>query len=602
MKLQTKQYQIKDYIVLPLRINALLTTGALTLKLLAAMLPAMQVLVVAAFLDGILAGLKGDGNPVRIGGWFLGLLGMIVSKNLIETAWRLVRHRLSLCMEQELTLAVAEKQASLKYHYIEDSKTWELTERVVDGAAEKWMEGLEQIVGLLTYVIEAAGLFLVIAQRQWQAAIVTVLLLIPFFIISVKNGAEEYEAYEDASRHFRRAKYFRSILSGREAAEERYLFDYGKHINKLWNTEYESAVHVEKEANKLIFTRVTAGNVLAVFFGCAIMAALLASVAAGKMTAGIYISLVKGIWDFIDSISWNFAQLLMNFEKSRLYLKDFTAFAELEEEKGATNPVDFSVHTRVIREVEFRDVTFSYPGTKKPILSHFSAVLRGGTRYALVGANGAGKTTLIKLLTGLYREYEGEIRINGKELGQMKNEELRGYFAVVYQDFCRYAFTVEENIRLSEYGAAESTRNEERERQIFEQMSLDNLTAGLPEGMKTLLGKLNEHSVDLSGGQWQRIAIMRALVNDAPIHILDEPTASLDPVSEAALYELFYQVMQEQFVLLITHRLGAAKLADEILVLENGVLKERGTHEELLAENGIYAGMYEIQRGWYHES
>lgn len=601
MKLQSKQYHLKDYISLPLHVSAPLTIGALSLKLFAAMLPALQVLVVAAFLDGILAELKGEGNTAQISLWFLGLLGMIVLKNLTETAWRLVRHRLSLRMEQELTLAVVQKQASLKFCYIEDSKTWELTQRVVEGAAEKWMEGLEQMVGLLTYVVEAAGLFLVIAHRQWQAAVVTMILLIPFFVISVKNGAEEYEAYEDASKHFRRAKYLRRLLAGREAAEERYLFGYGSYVNELWNTEYKNAVHVEKEANKLIFTRVTTGNVLAVFFGCVIMAVLLVSVADGKMTAGIYISLIKGIWDFIDSISWNFAQLLMDFEKSRLYLKDFSAFSELKEEEGVTKPVDVSVHTEMIREVEFRDVSFVYSKTEKPVLNHFSAVLKGGKRYALVGVNGAGKTTLIKLLTGLYPEYEGEILINGRELRQMKSEELRGYFAVVYQDFCRYALTVEENIRLSEYGAAKKQRNKKREQEILEKMSLIEFADTLPQGMNTLLGKLDEQSIDLSGGQWQRIAIMRALINDAPIHILDEPTAALDPVSEAALYDLFYEVMQEHFVLLVTHRLGAARLADEILVLENGVLAECGTHEALLAQKGIYAGMYETQRGWYHE-
>ena len=289
--------------------------------------------------------------------------------------------------------------------------------------------------------------------------------------------------------------------------------------------------------------------------------------------------------------------------------------------------------------------------------------LEAGRHYAFVGKNGAGKTTIAKLLTGLYTEYEGEILVNGKELCQYPVSAVKAMFSVVYQDFAKYYIEMKDNIalgdvnrmsrkteatRVTEGKAAisaktEATRVTERKAAISAKTEATHVTerkavisvetevtrvaegkdaisveadppteekaarlAGLDEvigrlenGIDTPLGKILKGGQDLSGGQWQRVAIARSLVSCAPVKILDEPTSALDPVSESNLYHDFERLMEGKTTIFVSHRLGSTKLADEILVIDGGKIIERGTHDTLMAANGQYAEMFEAQREWY---
>lgn len=213
----------------------------------------------------------------------------------------------------------------------------------------------------------------------------------------------------------------------------------------------------------------------------------------------------------------------------------------------------------------------------------------------------------------------------------MEPGRLRAYFSVVYQDFARYEISVRDNLLCPFRGCpsegilregssqtgilrgggsqqgilreGSSQQEDAAERRLWEilcDLGMEDFIAALPQGLDTNLGRLEEGSEDLSGGQWQRLAIARSLASNAPIHILDEPTAALDPVNEAGIYSIFQKIMKRKFTIFITHRLGAARMADEILVLHGGKVAERGSHEELLKSNGIYADMFGVQRSWYH--
>ena len=261
-----------------------------------------------------------------------------------------------------------------------------------------------------------------------------------------------------------------------------------------------------------------------------------------------------------------------------------------------------------LKELEFRHVTFRYPGADTDILKDFSMKLESGRHYAVVGENGAGKTTLIKLLTGLYREYEGEILYNGVEMRTFPREEWFRIFSCVFQDFARYYLSVEENICLGmgnmDFEEAESPeRKQERTSRMesaAKQLDIHDSISNLKYGYATRLGKLDEDSVDLSGGQWQRVAMARALMNDAPLLLLDEPTAALDPISESRLYEEFGEISRNRTTVFISHRLGSIRLSDHIFLLKDGRVREEGSHEELMKLQGIYASMYETQQSWYN--
>lgn len=228
-------------------------------------------------------------------------------------------------------------------------------------------------------------------------------------------------------------------------------------------------------------------------------------------------------------------------------------------------------------------------------MKNFNLRLEKDLHYAFVGINGAGKTTVTKLLTGLYDNYEGEILLNGRELRTYSQAELKALFAVVYQDFAKYYIPLKDNIALGNV----LNFNDQEVQQVASIIGLDEEVKDLPMGYDTPLGKIIEGGVDLSGGQWQKVAIARALYNPAQIRILDEPTAALDPVAESNIYEMFGRISKGKSTIFITHRLGAAKLADQIIVIDDGQVKEQGTHDELLKLGGIYAEMFEDQRSWY---
>jgi len=210
-----------------------------------------------------------------------------------------------------------------------------------------------------------------------------------------------------------------------------------------------------------------------------------------------------------------------------------------------------------------------------------------------VGVNGAGKTTLTKLLTGLYGQYEGEILLNGRDLRSYSQSELKSLYSLAYQDFARYFVSLKDTIALG------WPDREARLDATIHQVGLDDAVTELPKGANTPLGKILDEGTDISGGQWQRVAIARALVSPAPVRILDEPTAALDPISESDIYHEFKRMSQGVTTLFISHRLGSTLLADRIFVIGEGRVLEQGDHEELMALHGLYAEMYEAQRSWY---
>jgi ATP-binding cassette subfamily B protein len=246
--------------------------------------------------------------------------------------------------------------------------------------------------------------------------------------------------------------------------------------------------------------------------------------------------------------------------------------------------------------IRFCQVQFTYPGGQRPAIEGIDLHIRPGERIALVGENGAGKSTLARLLLGLYRPTAGEILVEGADLQSIDPAAWRAQAAAVFQDYMRYTSSARENIG---YGHIERLGDDMAIVAAAQQSGASAVVAQLPQGYATLLGKEFEGGVDLSGGQWQTFAIARAYLRDAAVLVLDEPAAALDALAEQEVYRQFLSMSAGKTVLLISHRLGAARLADRILVLQRGRIAEAGTHAELLAAGGHYAQLYRLQAAWY---
>jgi ABC-type multidrug transport system fused ATPase/permease subunit len=246
--------------------------------------------------------------------------------------------------------------------------------------------------------------------------------------------------------------------------------------------------------------------------------------------------------------------------------------------------------------IEIKNLKFKYPNTDKYIINGLNLKIEDGKHYIFVGENGAGKSTIIKIITGLFDDYEGEILINNKNIKEYSKAQLKYIYSGVYQDFAKYNISIKDNIAIGNF---EEFDNIELIREKTKLLGIDDDFVKLKNGYNTMVGKLHDESVDLSGGQWQKVAMARALVSNASIQILDEPTSALDPISESTLYEEFEKISKGRTTIFISHRLGAVKIADYIYLIHNGVVEESGTHDELIKNNGMYTEMYNSQKEWY---
>jgi len=600
-----KKYTLLDY----LRILFLISPGMLITVMAEGIFlslePTLMAYSTAAFVDTATAAFQGKVGWSAILGPIIFVVAVIASNWTFREIFHFCWVRMRLRVTDQYMTALCEKKARLEYKHVENTESWDLIKRVCGGelaagdtkynAVEKIIDGYLSIHSLIIAITRVLGLLSVFVAYAWWTAIVVVALTIPITWLSTKSGKRSYGAEKSSQTDIRRVEYLGEVLRGRDYATERSLFGYSERLGENFAKHRQVAISNRTGASfkNMIDSNLSSIFALTIWFIIAI--ALLPSVGAGVVTLGMYIAMITSVTDMVHSVEMRLFHAVSNLTGSREYIKDLEAFVALSETPDATVPPAKEVPD--IREIEFRGVRFAYPGTETTILDGVDLKIQAGVRYAFVGANGAGKSTIIKLLTGLYPEYEGEILIDGKELRSYTTAEQKALFALVHQDFARYAISMEDNIAIGNVNAMEN--GTVRVLEAVEAVGLGNEAAKLPEGLATELGKLHEGGHDLSGGQWQRVAIARATVSDAPVVILDEPTAALDPLAESALYAEFGRISRGKTSVFISHRLGSTKLADVIYVLDKGKIAEAGSHDELMSAGGLYADMYEAQKEWY---
>lgn len=338
------------------------------------------------------------------------------------------------------------------------------------------------------------------------------------------------------------------------------------------------------------------GGIVTAIVSIVILCIFLKPLSEGNLTIGVFISIGYGIIDLVNEMTWRLSLDIEEISKNIEYFMDIRKFFDLEEEEDI---LCLPTNTVELQSLEFKNLSFKYLGTENYIFKNLNLKIENGKHYAIVGANGSGKTTLTKLITGLYKDFEGDILINEKSIREYSSAEIKGLTSVVYQDFARYSISVKDNIALGNINLINKEILAEVIEEAIETIDIGDKINSLKDGINTKLGKLKEDSVDLSGGQWQRIAMARSIISDAQLRILDEPTSALDPVSESKVYENFERISKNRTTIFISHRLGSTKLANEIFVIENGTLVESGSHDKLMNLEGVYAKMYESQREWY---
>lgn len=676
--LKKRKYNWIDMWLMPFQCAPAGTVAVTAQKLSTALANVFQVIVVAKFLDGAIQAVVSKDFDSGIMVWFVLMLLIVSWKRVSYHVGNLFSNYVTIHGNEQIAAELTRKRDRMEYCLLEDPKIEELSNRLTGKLEYNLQLNLQWFLNLFAINIpRIVGVLLIMSGYVWWLSLVVLALTVPLFLFSLKSGKKVYKAFEEAAVYERRHKYLFSVLTGRETTEERSLFGYTGQVNGQWHQQFEGAVKQDIKSEMLFMGNSLRGTAINGALSLVVVLIMIPLTASGRLTAGVFISLVTSMYDLIDIMGNNTARAVNRVAMAQEYMKDFTTFAALPEREdmaeraqgvdssaqGQTQGVDPSVQgqaqeqTRTqgkapglktgervrmqetesaegwqeqsktagqaaegefqaqrkipeLKELEFRHVTFRYPGSEVDILKDFSMKLESGRHYAIVGENGAGKTTLIKLLIGLYREYEGEILYNGMEMRSFPREEWFRIFSCVFQDFARYYLSVEENICLGmgnmDFGEAESPERK-RERVLrmegaAKQLDIHDFLTGLKYGYETRLGKLDEDSADLSGGQWQRVAMARALTNDAPLLLLDEPTAALDPIAESEIYDSYLKFSEKKTAVFISHRLASTRFSDRILLLDGGKVVEEGTHEELMVKGQKYAEMFQVQSSYYAKS
>ena len=442
----------------------------------------------------------------------------------------------------------------------------------------------------ITVVSFAAGLLI---YAPWLMVLLAV-ALIPAFVGEAHFNALNYSLNFQWTPERRQLEYLRQMGASVETAKEVKIFN----LNRFFITRFRELSGKFYTANRALASR-------RAFWGT-----LLAALG----TLGYYIAYAYIAWrtvkgDFsigdLTFLAGSFRRLrqlleslLIGFSQvagQALYLDDLYSFFEIVPEI-ASKPDAMPVPQPIRKGFTFDNVGFRYPDAEKWALRGLNFELHAGEVLALVGENGAGKTTLVKLLARLYEPDEGRILLDGRDLRDYDLDDLRANIGVIFQDFVRYHLTAGENIGV---GQIDAMHDEVRIREAARRSMADEVVAGLPRGYKQVIGRRFKDGVDLSGGQWQKIAIARAYMRDAQVMILDEPTAALDARAEFEVFQRFKELSEGKTAVLISHRFSSVRMADRILVLAEGRLEASGTHEQLLAQGGRYAELFELQAAGY---
>jgi ATP-binding cassette subfamily B protein len=569
-------------------------TFGIVSRVFASLLPLVLIWITKLIIDAIVHAVSAH-EPVPRHLWWLvaGEFGVAIGSSMLARAIDYSDSLLADKYTRHVSIRVMKHAAELDLIAYEDPVFYDRLERARVQATDRL--GMIQSIGRLEQqVITALSMSVAIMAYSPWLMLMLIAGVVPAFL------GESHFAFLGYAKNFRQTPirrqldYLRVVGGSKEAAKELKLFSLKDFLTgrftRLSDQIYEEDVSLARR-------RLVAGSFLSVISTAGYYAAyvfVIVGTVAGTVTIGAFYFLVSAIQQASSNIQQVFSTL-SSIADQALFLTDLLAFFEMQP-TIRSKPNALPAPRPVARGFEFRNVSFHYPGSSRLVLHGLDFRLCPEERVALIGENGQGKTTLVKLITRLYDPTEGQILLDGVDLREYDLEDLYREIGVIFQDFMRYEMTAGENIAV---GRIEQLHNPELLQLAARKGLADEVIAQLPRHYEQMLGRRFEGGVDLSGGEWQKIALARAYLRDAQLLILDEPTAALDARSEFEVFQRFAELTAGKMALFISHRFSTVRMADRIVVLENGRIAEEGSHEELVALAGRYSEMFELQAASY---
>jgi ATP-binding cassette, subfamily B, bacterial len=574
------------------------TAAILVLRLVRSFIPVAVLWIGKLIIDGVVAAIAEAraGHPVSW--WYLGglvaiELGIAVVGEALARLSSLLESLLGDLFANRISVRLMQHAATLDLAQFEDADTYDHLERArrqTVGRIGLFALLLSTAQDLVT-LVSLAGVLLV--QLPWLLLLLAV-AVIPSFLGEAHYAALGYSLLFRWTPERRLLDYLRYMGASDESAKEVKLFGLSDFLvgryAKLSDEFYEQNKSLAVRRNVVSTALVTLGT-LGYYAAYAVIIYL---TVLGRYTIGALTFLAGSFRqsrDLIQRILLSFSSI---YEQS-LYLGDLFTFFDVQP-RVVSKSGAITVPAPIRRGFEFLDVGFRYPGSDRWAVRHLSFTLVPGERIALVGENGAGKTTLAKLLARLYDPDEGRILLDGVDLKDYDLTSLRRNIGVIFQDFVRYDFILKENIGVSEI---EHLDDVDRIREAARRSKADDLAGRFTSGYDQMLGRRFDGGVELSGGEWQKVALGRAYLREAQLLILDEPTAALDARAEYEVFVRFSELTKGRMAVLISHRFSTVRMADRILVLQGGELVDQGTHAELVERRGLYAELFSLQAAGY---
>jgi ATP-binding cassette subfamily B protein len=565
---------------------------------LIAVLPAAQSWVGKMIVDRILNAIE-MGADVQAGlqlvlPFVIFEFALLLVSTLLLSFQSLSNNILRSLLTKHVNTLIIDKSINLDLQFYEDPVFYDNMQnarRRADSSALAIVSSISQVAQQFITLISLV--ILLVGFSPWLAVVV-ILAAVPNFLSNSRFAEMAFRALTHRAPEARLLSYIENLLTSNETVKEIKLFGLGEALKKRYEDLFAQFLEEDTSIARRNTYASLAWGMLSnlAYYGSyiwVIVRTITQAITLGDMT--MFLSVFRQSQRAVQSLLENFSRLYEN----NLYLDNLIDFLKIEPalrtpENGKIAPAP------IVEGVRFENVSFKYPGSEKYVLKNVNLFIKPGESIALVGLNGAGKTTLIKLLTRLYDPTEGRITLDGTDLRDFDLKSLHQRFGVIFQDFVRYQFSIKENIG---FGQVEDLDNQVRIEEAADKGGATEVVSELPDGYETVLGRRWNRGHELSGGQWQKIALSRAFMRKAEVLILDEPTSALDAQAEYEIFLRFRELMEGRIAVLISHRFSTVRMADRIVVLSEGRIIELGSHEELMAHNQNYAHLFNLQAEGY---
>lgn len=574
-----------------------LAVGSIIVRVIQGLLPLLVLYLTKLLIDAVTEGLKtpaGESSMTHITTILGGLAGVAVASAILTVAASLISRIQSQVVTDHMHALLQAKSVEVDLEYYENAQYQDTLHRAQQEAPYRPTAILNALLQFGQDAISLLAMIGILWWLHWGVIPVLMLTAIPYFFVRLQQSNRLYVWERERTPLQRKAWYVNTLLTQATAAKEVRLFDLGPRLRQ-WFLDARSVLRRERIA---LERRWVLAGLAAQIVGVAGVFGVYSFVAVqtyqGLLTLGslvMYFQAVQRASGFLEGLGWSVSSLY----ESNLFL------SSLDEFLGVKSRLPESSHPKQIPRpimlgLTFDRVSFQYPHEERVAIRDFTLTIKPGEHVAFVGANGAGKTTLVKLLCRLYDPTGGRITIDGTDIRDYPIADLRGAVSGIFQDFVKFQLSAKENIAL---GVRASDVDLATVTQAAKQAGVHEAIERLPKGYESLLGKLFDGGHELSIGEWQKVALARAILRDSQILILDEPTSAMDAKAEAELFERFHELAQGRTAILISHRLSTVKMADRIFVVDRGQIVEQGTHDDLMGRQGLYASLFLTQAQHY---